>query len=143
MIAKPTDIYCAIWNPFQVKSVLNGLNSLYRLNIQPSIKKLTLISVLPWWIRMVSHQWRRFAFFSKEVVKDDNGEKWAGLQVLVCLCVCLYVCLQVRVCLFVCLLLPCLSICVYVYVRLLVLLVCLVSLFHVLYFLLYRCLFVS
>ena len=30
---------------------------------------------------MVSHQWRRFAFFSKEVVKDDNGDKWSGLQV--------------------------------------------------------------
>ena len=32
-------------------------------------------------VRMVSHQWRRFAFFSKEIVKDDNGDKWAGLQV--------------------------------------------------------------
>ncbi|XP_063692453.1 vacuolar protein sorting-associated protein 11 homolog [Bolinopsis microptera] len=29
---------------------------------------------------MVSHQWRRFAFFSKEVVKDENGDKWSGLQ---------------------------------------------------------------
>ena len=47
---------------------------------------------------MVSHQWRRFAFFSKEVVKDDNGEKWAGLQVcrlFVCLFVCLFVSLFV------------------------------------------------
>ena len=48
---------------------------------------------------MVSHQWRRFAFFSKEVVKDDNGEKWAGLQVLICLFVFLFVALFVRLCL--------------------------------------------
>ena len=29
---------------------------------------------------MVSHQWRRFAFFSKEVVKDEAGDKWSGLS---------------------------------------------------------------
>ena len=29
---------------------------------------------------MVSHQWRRFAFFSKDLVKDENGEAWSGLQ---------------------------------------------------------------